>query len=313
MPVPVPVPVSRPQPLIYPITTPNQSHPPTPVPSGFAEPGSVDSGLPSAPIPRNSAPSAVGISEPAQANPEPSYSSGASKSSGSDPGFPWVKFLLFLLVSGGILAIAWFLLSRNRSQPSTSKELSNNIVTVSKLQVALLANVPDLQSQLSELTINANTETPEGLVELLQASALEVLRKDSYWTHVAASSQTVKTREEAARVFEEISIAERSNFSTETLSNVNGRVREQEAIAPDTDEEPGSYIVVTFLIGSEDDNPLFGEIHSPEELKEALQRIAAITPEYMLISELLWVPQKETDSLSYDEMLLAYANMIQIA
>jgi uncharacterized membrane protein len=212
-----------------------------------------------------------------------------------------------------LLAIAWFLLSRKNSQRHTSQELTNNIVTVSKLQVALLANAPNLQSNLSELTRNADTETPEGLLEFLQASALEVIRKDSYWTHVAASSQTVKTREEAARIFEEISIAERSNFSAETLSNVNGRVRERQADAPEPDEEPGSYIVVTFLIGTEDDNPLFGEIHDPEELKQALQRVAGVTAEYLLIFELLWTPQTESDSLSYDEMLLDYANMIQIA
>lgn len=309
--VPVPVPVSRPQPLIYPVITPNQSRPPAAV-QPEVEPGLPSAPIPSAPIP-NSAPSAAGVSEPVQPNAEPSYSSGSSRTSGSHSGFPWGKFLLFLLVSGGLLAIAWFLLSKKRSETHTSKELTNNIVTVSKLQIAFLANAPDLQSKLSELTLNADTETPEGLLEFLQACALEVIRKDSYWTHVAASSQTVKTREEAARVFEQISIAERSNFSAETLSNVNGRVREREGVAPDPDEEPGSYIVVTFLIGSEDDNPLFGEIHDPEELTEALQRIAGLTPEYLLIFELLWTPQTESDSLSYNEMLLSYANMVQIA
>lgn len=310
VPVPVPVPVSRPQPLIYPVPAPNQSRPPAVVEPGV-QPGLPSAPIPSAPIP-NSDPSAAGGSEPVQPNASPSYSSGSSRSSGSHSGFPWLKFLLFLLVSGGLLAIA-FLLSKKRSQRHTSQELTNNIVTVSKLQVALLANAPDLQSKLSELTRNADTETPEGLLEFLQASALEVLRKDSYWTHVSASSQTVKTREEAARVFEQISIAERSNFSTETLSNVNGLVREGEPDAPEPDEEPGSYTVVTFLIGSEDDNPLFGEIHDPEELTEALQRIAGLTLEYLLIFELLWSPQTESDSLSYDEMLLDYANMIQIA
>ncbi len=75
---------------------------------------------------------------------------------------------------------------------------------------------------------------------------------------------------------------------------------------------PGSYIVVTLLIGTENDRPLFGDVYSAKELKQALERIAATPPEYLTVFELLWTPQSETESLTYDELLTEYTKLMQI-
>jgi uncharacterized membrane protein len=71
--------------------------------------------------------------------------------------------------------------------------------------------------------------------------------------------------------------------------------------------------VVTLLVGTEDDNPLFGEIHSPQDLEAALKEMAATTSDYLLVFELLWSPQDPSDSLTYDELLTEYTDMLQIA
>jgi uncharacterized membrane protein len=81
---------------------------------------------------------------------------------------------------------------------------------------------------------------------------------------------------------------------------------------PKVENEPGSYIVVTLLIGTESDRPLFGNIYSTSELKQVLERVAATPPEYLSKFELLWTPQVETESLTYDEMLTEYTNMMQL-
>ncbi|MCA1992312.1 MAG: DUF1517 domain-containing protein, partial [Coleofasciculus sp. S288] len=80
-------------------------------------------------------------------------------------------------------------------------ELDNEIVTVSKLQVALRSSARSLQSELTALTLEADTETTEGLKTLLEESALALLRNFEYWTHVLGSSQTISSREEAETVF----------------------------------------------------------------------------------------------------------------
>lgn len=193
-----------------------------------------------------------------------------------------------------------------------NKELDNNIVTVSKVQIGLLAQAHVVQKQLTDLSLQIDTSTPEGLTELMQESVLALLRTPENWTHVSASSKTVKSREEAEKLFNQISIEERTKFSAETLSNVKGKVRQlQQDIKPD--QEPGTYIVVTLLIGTENDRPLFGDVYSIQDLKQALEKIAATPPEYLSIFELLWTPQSDTESLTYDEMLSEYTNMMQIA
>lgn len=235
---------------------------------------------------------------------------------------PLPMIVLFLIV--GIVGWAIFSALKNAASSSSSsgggivtygtgnKELDNNIVTVSKVQIGLLSQAHVVQKQLTDLSLQIDTSTPEGLRELMQESVLALLRTPENWTHVSASSKTVKNREEAEKLFNQISIEERTKFSAETLTNVKGKVRQlQQDVKPD--QEPGTYIVVTLLIGTENDRPLFGDVYSIQDLKQALEKVAATPPEYLSIFELLWTPQSDTESLTYDEMLSEYANMMQIA
>ncbi|MBD3883217.1 DUF1517 domain-containing protein [Phormidium tenue FACHB-886] len=193
-----------------------------------------------------------------------------------------------------------------------NREIDNDTVTVTRLQVALLSQARHIQDSLTEYTLNADTDTTEGLTELLQESVLALLRSPENWSHVRVNSQTVKSREQATQLFEQISIEERSKFSAETLANVGGRVRRQ-AMPKNEDDAPASYIVVTLVLGTADDRPLFDEkIRTTQELQAALQRLGSITPEYLLVFELLWSPQDASDSLTYDELLTEYPGLIQI-
>ena len=212
--------------------------------------------------------------------------------------------ILGILIVAIVAAIRSSINSSNSGNHATSggnnvignSEIDNNIVTVSKIQVGLLASARAIQTGLSKYSLDTDTESPEGLAQLLQEAALALLRTQENWTHVSASSKTVRTREEAQAIFTQFSIEERSKFSAETLTNVNGIRRIQDN--SQQDNEPGSYIVVTLLVGTEDDRPLFGDIYSVKELKQALERIAATPPEYLTVFELLWTPQSETESLT---------------
>jgi uncharacterized membrane protein len=192
-------------------------------------------------------------------------------------------------------------------------ELDNDIVTVSKLQVALESSARSLQSELSELTLEADTETTQGLKQLLEASALALVRNSEKWTHLLASSQTIDSREEAERSFNRLSIEERSKFSAETLTNVDGKIRQRQWVEPDPDTGVAAYIVVTLLIGTADDQPLFGEIDSVEAMQDALKKLASIPSDYLMVFELLWTPQIETDTLTEAELATEYADLVAIA
>lgn len=223
----------------------------------------------------------------------------------------WFVWIIILLI---IFAIVYFIIRAimmRSKQIGGGNDLGNATFTVSKLQVALFAQAREVQARLTELTLEVDTDTPEGLMTLMQESALALVRTPENWTHVSCSSQSVH-RDKAEEVFNKLSLEERTKFSEETLVNVRGRVAQRSTAIASPDKDPSAYIVVTLLIGTEHDKPLFGEIRNTQELRTALEAIASIPVSHLLVFELLWSPQADTDSLTYDELLTEYSNMIQI-
>ncbi len=242
----------------------------------------------------------------------PGYSN-QSSSSNSERGWLIAALLLGLGVPVVFLLVYFMLRARGRGDSGFggADELTNETVTVSKIQVALLAQARATQAELNNLAQQIDTSTPEGLLQLLQEAALALLRTPENWSHVLASSKVVRSLTEAEALFNQMSIAERSKFSTETLTNVGGRKHRYQGFKP-PEEDPAAYIVVTFLVGTAHDYPLFQEIRTIEELKAGLEKLAGMPSDYLMVFELLWSPQEENDSLTYDELLTEYSDMAQL-
>ncbi len=250
-----------------------------------------------------------------------SYQNGSdvsSDSTGDGEALFWL--LIFGLCVGGV--VWWWWCSQQKTGASESAdtedrgsaELDNDIVNVSRLQLVLLSEARTIQAELNDLAEQIETETPEGTVELLRESVLSLMRHPEYWAYAQGTSQRATSREMAQRLFEQFSIEERSRFTSETLVKVgSGPLRQQNA-APEASASPdvGRYVVVTLLVGTEDDHPLFGEIHSIEDVKTVLATLAAVTPDYLLTVELLWTPQSEGRSLSEDELILEYPHLVSL-
>ena len=94
------------------------------------------------------------------------------------------------------------------------------------------------------MSLNTDTDTESGLVTLMRESALILLRNDLAWTHVSSSSSSLNI-ERAESAFDKLSIAERSKFSSESLSNVDGKLRTR--IVASSDDNSASYVVVTLI------------------------------------------------------------------
>lgn len=195
---------------------------------------------------------------------------------------------------------------------SNDFELTNEIVTVSVLQVVLRSEARRLQTMLNELGINADTATPQGLFELLQQVSRLLLDHARYWTHVHSSSQTVGSIGKAEELYNQLSLHERRKFSTETLTNVNGQVTRRSLATSGNPGDP-AYIVVTLLLGTADDQPLFGEIYSASVLRDVLEDIRMMQPRYLMVFETLWSPQDINDSLTEAELAAEYEGLAVIA
>ena len=91
---------------------------------------------------------------------------------------------------------------------------------------------------------------------------------------------------------------------------MGGNIRQQIVVCPD--DESAMYIVVTLLVGTAHDRPLFKDIRSSEDLNKALKSLALIPSDYLLKFELIWSPQNQDDSLNYDEFITEYTKMLEL-
>jgi uncharacterized membrane protein len=242
-------------------------------------------------------------------------------------GFP---FLLPLWgIGGGVsglfgilifFAIANFLLQTFRRVSSgEGEELgynSNPGVSVTRLQVGLLAQARGLQTELNQIAEKADTNTPEGRTEILQEASLALLRHPEYWVYAGGGSQQVKLNA-AESQFNRLSLAERSKFSEETLSNVNNQLKSVLAkeLPGEVDnptrlisEGPGEYLIVTLLAATLGKFEI-PQINSADDLRQALRQIGSLPSEKLLALEVLWTPQAEGDTLTSDDLFAEYPDL----
>lgn len=243
-------------------------------------------------------------------------------------GFPFI--LPFFGIGGGLfsvlifIAIASFLVQTFRRVVTGggSEEVgysSNPPVSVTRLQVGLLAGARNLQAELNSIAETADTSSPEGRAEVLQEASLALLRHPEYWVY--AGSGTTQARLASAEAqFNRLALAERSKFTEETLSNVNNQLKAASSkgalpAAGELDnptrlitEGPGEYIVVTLLAATLG-NLQLPNVNSADDLRQALRQIGSISSDQLLAIEILWTPQAESDTLSADDLLTEYADL----
>lgn len=243
-------------------------------------------------------------------------------------GFPFL--IPFWGIGGGFggvfsilifLAIANFLVQSFRRTTSNGGEevaySENPTVSVTRLQVGLLAQARDLQPELNHIAETADTNSPEGRAEILQEASLALLRHPEYWVYAGGGTQQAKLNS-AESQFNRLSLAERSKFSEETLSNVNNQLKAalaKEALPGEIDnptrlisEGPGEYIIVTLLAAALGKFEI-PQINSADDLRQALRIIGSLPSEQLLAIEVLWTPQAEGDTLTSDDLFAEYPDL----
>jgi uncharacterized membrane protein len=244
-------------------------------------------------------------------------------------GFPFL--FPFLGIGGGFgglftilifFAIANFMLQAfRRASGGGVEELeydSNPTVSVTRVQVGLLAEARGLQAELNRIAELADTNSPEGRVQVLQEASLALLRHPEYWVYAGGGTQQARLSSAEAE-FNRFALAERSKFSEETLSNVNNQLKSAtpKAELPAGDgsgngdlalKDPGEYIVVT-LIAATLGKLQLPAINSTDDLRQTLRQFGSIPSDKLLAIEVLWTPQAEGDTLSSDDVLAEYADL----
>lgn len=219
--------------------------------------------------------------------------------------------VLVVIILGLILLPILLSYLQSRGSSQGGEGLGSERVTVTALQVALLAQARSLQQDLNQVALGADLSTAQGLAAQLQETVLALLRYPEYWSHCALQSQTLGGRQAAAQLFERLSLQERSKFRVETLANRGGQI-ERRSLPHRPPGEEAAYLVVTLILGTINDRPLISPVSSVIDLRRALQTLGSIPADQLLVYELLWTPQDPTDSLSSDELLAHYPDLITL-
>lgn len=260
-----------------------------------------------------------------------SYSPGAGSYSpypGRGIGMPFVfpSPLFFVGGGGGLFTVILFImlasfLVQTFRRGQADDELGygatdDQTITVTKLQVGLLANARELQADLNKLALKADTSSGVGLANVLQETSLALLRHPEYWVYGGASTQPSRLALAEAE-FNRLALAERSKFSGETLSNVNSQLLQAEpkALLTDANGElvesaasPGEYIIVTVLAATQGALKL-PPVNNETDMKQVLQQLGGVAGDRLLALEVLWTPQAEGDVLTSEDVLEQYPTL----
>ncbi len=234
-------------------------------------------------------------------------------------GFGFPIFFPFFGFGGGLLPILLFLfliwMSRRASMGSSAGTMlpsRPSEVNLIKLEIGLLATAKDVPTALHRLVASIDTSTEYGLSQLLQQSALLLLRNQQYWH--AASYQYQKVRySEAEAAFNSLTMQARSKLSFETISNVNGfKQVDTEHLPPPSDLiPPGDYIVVVLIVASSAPLRLHAA-RTADEIREQVAEIAAAAGSNLEAVEVIWHPDSAEESLSRDDLMTLYPELAPI-
>ncbi len=239
-----------------------------------------------------------------------SYSGTGSDSEPPPFGVSLGMGLFLIILFFGVLAKNnTFAQTQERGNLPLAPDLSNDRVTISKIQIALYATARSIQGEIRQLSEMADLNTKEGLRHFLREALLILRRNADAWCYALGDSNFYH-RSVASEKFDALSTAERMKFSTETFSRMaNQRMIKREY---ENNAEVPEFIIVTVLIGTEHDKPLFPPIKTRQDVENAINACLAITATYLLTVEVLWTPDSDRDSLTKDDLLRQYIDLVAL-
>jgi uncharacterized membrane protein len=221
--------------------------------------------------------------------------------------------LMIMIAVGGFLLQTFKRVAGGDSFEGT--DVYNPQVSIAQIQVGLLADARNVQAKLDQLAQTVNAETASGRMHLLQETSLELLRHPEYWTYAKTNTQQAKL-DRAEAVFNQLSLAERGKFTTETLSKVNNQLRQADTNAvlnstgeiATVEQERAEYIIVTLMVAATRSITL-PKINGDADLRQALQTLGSLDASAIVAIEAIWTPQANGDALTTDDIHTYYPDL----
>jgi uncharacterized membrane protein len=198
-----------------------------------------------------------------------------------------------------------------QASEENTAESTSRIVTVSKLQVGFRIMADTIQKDLINLVQPTDSPADQLVFERLQGAVNILLQNAQFWSHVLASAQTVGSSEVGQQLFSQLSQQERNKIRA--AAAISATSESDQTTATSMLSHEATYVVVTLLLYTADEQPLFEEIYSGSLLRDVLQEISLLNPARLQALDLLWSPVSAQEKLTEAELQLEYGDMVQIA
>jgi uncharacterized membrane protein len=176
---------------------------------------------------------------------------------------------------------------------------------VARLRLALLYS-PSLQRTLRRLAEQADTNSTQGLADLIDEVCVVLLREQAAWRFGSYESWRGSLQQAEGR-FDRLMTEDRSKF-VETFRKFEGKVERPGDYTPRA-EPDGRYLLVSILVAAHGSLPQVPLPLREAGAKTALMALSATTPVTTLAAYVSWTPEAEGESLSEQELLSGWPEL----
>jgi uncharacterized membrane protein len=179
---------------------------------------------------------------------------------------------------------------------------------VYKVQLGLGRSARALQARLEQFAAEGDTASESGLAQLLQQTALELLREKESIRYGAVEAAGPLSLTNAETKMNGLALAERSRFQVERVRGAEGKVRRAQAAAT-TSSEVLEYLLVTLIIATRTAHPALTKLADRDDLDKVLREIGGVAADALLGLEVVWTPADPEDALTEANLLVTYPDL----
>jgi uncharacterized membrane protein len=188
------------------------------------------------------------------------------------------------------------------------EDAAPNRAFVYRVQLGLGRSARGIQERLARFAEEGDTNTEAGLAQLMQQTALELLREKESIRYGSAEASGPFSLGNAESKLSGMSLAERSRFQVERVRGADGGVRRSSAAAA-TSAEVLEYLMVTVLVATRVPLASLKSLTDREQLDAVLAELGSVPPRGLLGLEVIWTPADPDDALTEADMLLTYPHL----
>lgn len=179
---------------------------------------------------------------------------------------------------------------------------------VHEVQLALGRSGRSVQERLAQFAADGNTATEAGLAQLLNQTALELLRQKDSIRYARSQTEGPLPLSSGETRMNALALEERSRFEVERIRGADGVVRRSSAAAT-TSSEVLEYLVVTIIAATRTPLEVPKDIRDREGVEAALRTLGGVSPDALLGLEVIWSPADPDDSLTESDLLTSYPTL----